>query len=109
MKPKVHVRKGDFVEVIAGDDKGARGRILSVSPAEGRAVVEGVNFVYRHLRPSRRDPQGGRVQREAPVHVSNLMVVCMKCDRPVRVKKKILEDGSRIRVCARCGESVGAE
>jgi large subunit ribosomal protein L24 len=69
----LHVRKNDLVEVICGDHRGARGKVLNVDPEKGKVVVEGVNVVYRHVRPTRRNPQGGRVQKEAPIHISNVL------------------------------------
>jgi large subunit ribosomal protein L24 len=69
----VSIRKNDVVEVIAGDHRGARGKVLRIDPKRGHVVVEGVNMVYRHVRPTRRNPQGGRVQKEAPIHVSNVL------------------------------------
>ncbi len=69
----LHLRKNDMVEVICGDHRGARGKVLDVNPKKGKVVVEGVNVVYRHVRPTRRNPQGGRVQKEAPIHISNVL------------------------------------
>ena len=69
----LHLRKNDIVEVICGDHRGARGKVLHVDPKKGKVVVEGVNVVYRHVRPTRRNPQGGRVQKEAPIHISNVL------------------------------------
>jgi len=79
------VRKDDRVEVIAGEHKGARGKVLRVDPVKGRVVVEGVNMVYRHVRRSRQHPQGGRIQKEAPIHLSNVMPVDPKTDKGTRV------------------------
>ncbi|MCR4443119.1 MAG: 50S ribosomal protein L24 [Peptococcaceae bacterium] len=104
MKPKVHVRKGDTVEVIAGKDAGKRGKVLSVDPDKGRIVVEGVNIVKRHTRPTRTNPQGGIMEREAPLNSSNVMIYCSRCKRPVRINKKFLGDGKKVRVCNKCGE-----
>ncbi len=104
----MRIRKGDIVEVITGNDVGKRGRVLSIHVKNSRAVVEGVNSVYKHMRPSRNDPQGGRIQREAPVHISNLLPVCNKCNRGVRVNFKDI-DGSRTRVCAKCSQGLGSE
>ncbi len=104
----MRIRRGDIVEVITGNDLGKRGRVLSVLPSESRAVVEGVNSVYKHMRPSRNDPQGGRIQREAPVHLSNLLPVCNKCNHGVRVNFKDI-DGRRKRVCASCGQGLESE
>ena len=101
--------KDDTVEVRVGRDAAAsdnhrvRGRVLYVYPKTQRVLVEGVNRVYRHVRPSRRNPQGGRLHKEAPVNLSNVMPVCPKCDQGVRVQFKLSDDGSKNRVCARCG------
>ena len=102
------VRKNDLVVVIAGNYRGKRGRVLKVFPKENRIIVEGVNFIKRHTKPSSKNPQGGIIQREAPIHVSNVMVICSKCNSPTRVGKKIIEDGSRVRVCKKCGEMLVA-
>ena len=103
----MHVRRDDMVEVITGDDKGVRARVLSVDAGRGRAIVEGVNRVYKHLRRSRKNPQGGRLEIEAPVKLSNLLVVCHKCDKAVRVGKRKDEGGKKFRVCRKCGADLG--
>jgi large subunit ribosomal protein L24 len=103
----MHIRRDDVVEVIAGDDKGVRARVLRVDTRKGRAVVEGVNRVYKHLKRSRKQPQGGRLEIEAPLHVSNLLVVCSKCDKGVRVGARREADGSKHRVCRKCGADLG--
>jgi large subunit ribosomal protein L24 len=103
----MHIRRDDVVEVIAGDDTGMRAKVLRVDPRKGRAIVEGVNRVYRHLRRSRKNPQGGRLEIEAPIHVSNLLVVCSKCDRGVRVGFRKDADGTKHRVCRKCGADLG--
>jgi large subunit ribosomal protein L24 len=102
-----HVRQDDFVEVITGKDKGKRGKVLRVHTNEGRLVVEKIHMIKRHMRPNRLTQQGGIIEREGKIHVSNVMVVCTRCNRPVRVGKKRLEDGKKVRVCRRCGEVVG--
>ena len=84
-----HIRKGDMVEVIAGDLKGEKGKVLRVMPKQNKVVVEGVNMVYRHVRPSRRNPQGGRIQKEAPLHVSNVLPVDPKTNRGARVRFQV--------------------
>ena len=104
----LHVRKGDTVMVIAGDDKGKLGEILRVDPKRRRVLVQGVNRVYRHLRPSRQHPQGGRIQKEMPIDMSNVQPVDPKTQRPTRVRFKIVEDGVKQRVSVRSGESLGA-
>lgn len=88
-----HIRKGDMVEVIAGDLKGEKGKVLRIMPKQNKVVVEGVNMVYRHVRPSRRNPQGGRIQKEAPIHVSNVLPVDPKTNRGARVRFHVELDG----------------
>jgi len=96
--------KNDTVMVIAGDDKGKTGRVLKVMPAEGKILVEGVNFVKRHTRVVRQGQPGGIVEKEAPIHISNVMVVCSRCGKGVRVNKTRLADGRMVRICRNCGE-----
>ncbi|OAT81155.1 50S ribosomal protein L24 [Desulfotomaculum copahuensis] len=105
--PKVHVRKGDTVLVLTGKNAGKRGKVLSVEPAKSRLIVEGVNVVKRHTKPTQRMPQGGIVEKEAPVHSSNVMLVCNKCSSPTRIAKKVLDDGKKVRICKKCGETLG--
>ena len=93
-----HVKKGDTVEVITGDDRGSRGKVLSVDPVKGKIVVEGMNRVYKHVRPSRRSPQGGRLQIERPIDISNVMVINSKTNRPTRVRFVENADGSKKRM-----------
>lgn len=104
MKGRFSVKKNDLVMVIGGKEKGKSGRILRVFPRKNRVLVEKINFMKRHSRPSGQQRQGGIVEREAPIHVSNVMVVCERCNRPIRVGRKILDDGKRTRVCRKCGE-----
>lgn len=105
-RPKVHVKKGDTVLVITGKHAGKKGKVISVIPDKSRVVVEGVNIVKRHTRPTRNMPQGGIVQKEAPIHSSNVMLFCTKCNSPTRVGKKFLADGEKVRVCKKCGETI---
>jgi large subunit ribosomal protein L24 len=100
------IAKNDVVVVIAGDDKGKSGKVLKVFPGESRIIVEKVNFVKRHTRPTRSRIQGGILEKEAPIHVSDVMLLCPKCDAGVRVGHKELSDGSRVRVCRKCGEMI---
>ncbi len=102
------VVKNDMVLVISGNYKGKRGKVLKVFPKKHRVIVEGVNFVKRHTKPTQKNPQGGIVEKEASIHVSNLMVICPKCDTPTRLGRKILEDGKKVRVCMNCGEMLVA-
>ena len=100
---RLHARKGDTVAVTAGADKGKTGKVLRVFVREGKAVVEGVRFVKKHVRPNpRRNIKGGIVQKEAPLSLSSLRVVCPECSKPARVGIRILEDGRRVRQCKRC-------
>ncbi|NUQ63754.1 MAG: 50S ribosomal protein L24 [Pirellulales bacterium] len=103
----MHVRVNDTVEVIAGDDEGARGKVLRVNRAENRIVVEGVNRVYKHVRRSQRNPQGGRLSREMPIALSNVALVCGACGKATRVGARFLDDGSKERFCKKCGAANG--
>ena len=101
--PRVHVRKNDQVKVIAGKSRDKVARVLAVYPDRGLAIVEGVNFVKRHTRPNpSRNIKGGIAEKESPIHVSNLMVVCPECKEPSRLGRRVLEDGTRVRVCKKC-------
>ena len=100
---RVHVRKNDTVKVLAGKDRGKMGRVLSVVPDRGVAFVEGVQFVKRHTRPNpSRNIKGGIVEKEGPIHVSNLKLVCPECKQATRVGRKEVDDGGRVRVCKKC-------
>jgi large subunit ribosomal protein L24 len=97
------IRKNDNVVVIAGRDRGKRGRVLRVVPDKTRVVVEGVNFVKRHTRPNpQRNIKGGIVEREASLHVSNVQLVCPECSEPTRIGRRLLDDGRRVRYCRKC-------
>ena len=100
------IRKNDTVLVIAGREKGKRGKVLFVLPARERVVVEHVNMIKKHQRPTQKLRQGGIIEREAPLHVSNVMLVCSKCDKATRVGVRVLADDRRARVCRRCGDIV---
>ena len=99
------VKKGDQVRVIAGKDKGADGRVLRVDPARNRVVVEQVNLVKRHLRPSQDRPEGGIIEREAPLHLSNVVPICGACGHAGRIRRGQVGD-KRARLCGKCGESL---
>jgi len=103
---KFNIRKNDIVHVIVGEDKGLEGKVLKVFPKKQQIIVEGVNFIKRHTKPSQDNPQGGIIEKEGPIHFSNVMVVCPSCGNPTRVSIKVLEDGSRARVCKHCGEMI---
>jgi large subunit ribosomal protein L24 len=101
------IRTNDTVEVIAGNDRGERGKVLSVDYSEGRLVVEGVNRVYKHVRRSQRNPQGGRLSKELPIQISNVKLVCPKCGQAARSGARYLEDGRKERYCKKCGATQG--
>ena len=97
------IKKNDNVLVIAGRDRGKRGRVLRVIPDKGRVVVEGVNFIKRHTRPNpQKNIKGGIVEREAPLHASNVQLVCPECGAPTRIGRQILGDGRKVRICRKC-------
>ena len=100
------IRKGDTVQVISGNDKGKRSTVLSVLKDKQHLIVEQVNMRKHHTRPSTRDPQGGIIERETPIHVSNVMLVCPRTDKPTRVRHKRMDDGKYVRVSARSGEMI---
>jgi large subunit ribosomal protein L24 len=99
----LHVKRDDTVMVIAGKDRGKRGKIRRAFPKENRVIVEGVNITKRHLKARPGVTQAGIVEREAPIHVSNVMLVCGHCNRPTRTGHQFLDDGTKARVCKRCG------
>lgn len=103
---KRKLKKNDLVMVLAGKEKGKSGRILRVITKKDRAIVEKINFVKRHQRPTGQQRQGGIIEREAPLHLSNLMLICEGCNKPARIGKKILEDGKKARYCKKCGEMI---
>lgn len=101
------VRKGDLVNVIAGKGKGKKGKILRVDPQKQRVIVEGVNLFKRHTKPTKNNPKGGIIEKEAPVHVSNVMVICPSCGKPTRIGRKETKKGKKSRVCMKCEAEVG--
>ena len=105
-QPKLKIRKGDLVQVIAGDSKGKQGKVLEVILATNRIVVEGANLVSKHTKPNAANPNGGIVKKEAALHVSNLMVVDAKSGKPTRVGKQKNADGKSIRVAKKSGEEI---
>lgn len=102
---QVHVKKGDTVMVMSGKDAGKKGKVQQVFPAKGRVTVEGVNIVKRHTRPTQKVMQGGIIEKAAPIHASNVMIWCDRCKAPRRIGHKHLNDGTKSRVCVKCGES----
>ncbi|MBE9501767.1 MAG: 50S ribosomal protein L24 [Dehalococcoidia bacterium] len=102
----MQVRKNDTVLVIAGKDRGKKGKVRQALPKESRVVIEGVNVVKRHMKAQGATRQAGIIEREAPIHVSNVMLLCTKCNRPTRIGFRFLEDGSKVRICRRCKEVI---
>ncbi len=103
---KLHIRKGDEVIVLAGDDKGRKGKVLKVLVTKQRALVEGVNMVSKSMKPSAKNPQGGIVKQEAPIHVSNLSLIDPKSGKATRVGMKKTDDGKKVRVAKKSGEVI---
>ncbi|MDD4692143.1 MULTISPECIES: 50S ribosomal protein L24 [Eubacterium] len=103
MANKMHVKKGDIVQVISGKDKGKTGAVLEAFPGEGKVTVEGANIITRHKKPSAAMQQGGIIKEEGKIDASNVLLMCDKCGRGVRTGVKIEEDGSKVRVCKKCG------
>ena len=103
---KMTIRKGDTVKVIAGKDRGKTGKVLRSVPEKSRVVVEKVNMVKKAMRPTQQNPQGGIMSVEAPIHVSNVMVVCPECKQPTRVSHRVNEAGKKVRVCKKCGKDI---
>ncbi|MEW6443691.1 MAG: 50S ribosomal protein L24 [bacterium] len=103
-KQKRSIKKNDIVMVIKGREKGKSGKVIRVLPEKEKAVVERLNFIKRHARPSQQLRQGGIIQKEAPLPLSNLMLLCPKCNKPVRIGRKLLEDGQKVRFCKKCGD-----
>ncbi|MFQ5956588.1 MAG: 50S ribosomal protein L24 [Candidatus Brocadiales bacterium] len=109
----MHVVRDDHVEIIAGDEVGKTGKVLMVFPKKGRVLVEGVNYIFKHVRPTQKNPKGGRVQKEAPLAVSNVLVVCTnkncaKYNRGVRTRVKQEKGKAKLRVCCKCGHAITA-
>lgn len=103
---KLHVKKGDSVVVLSGKDKGKKGKVIEALPKKAKVVVEGVNKVKRHTKPTQQMPQGGIMVKEAPLHSAKVMLVCPACDKPTRIKKTALTNGKLARTCKHCGEII---
>lgn len=105
MASRLHVKKGDKVEVISGKDKKKQGKILSASPKTGKVLVEGVNIIKKHTKGTQANPAGGIIQKEAPIDASNVLLYCSKCEKGVRYGIKI-EGDKKLRVCKHCGKEL---
>ena len=103
---KIHVKTGDTVMVISGKEKGKKGKIVAVSPKEGKVLIEGVNMVSKHVKPRQAGQEGGIVKAEGAMYACKVQLVCPPCGKATRVGHKVAEDGSKSRVCKRCGETL---
>ena len=104
LKKHPFIKKNDKVMVVSGKEKGKIGTVLKLDAEKNRVIVEKINVVKRHTRAGGKSAQGGIIEKEAPIHISNVMLVCSKCAEPSRVAKRALEDGAKVRVCKKCGE-----
>jgi large subunit ribosomal protein L24 len=102
----MNIRKNDTVLVIAGKDKGKKGKVRFAYPTEEQLVVDGINFIKKHVRAKKQVRQAGIIEREAPIHVSNVMLLCSRCNHPTRVGFHFLEDGRKVRICRSCHEVI---
>lgn len=100
------VKKNDTVVVIAGREKGKKGRVLSVYPQKDKLLIEKINIIKKHMKPTRKQTQGGIIEKEAPIHISNIMLICPKCNKPTRIGNSILQDGRKLRMCKKCREVI---
>ncbi|MGI6084683.1 MAG: 50S ribosomal protein L24 [Acetivibrionales bacterium] len=104
---RTHVKKGDMVYVLNGKDGGKKGRVLAVDSSDGKVLVEGVNIVTKHVKPKpNKGFEGGLIHQEAPIYVDKVMLICKNCGKPTKVGKKLTDDGSKARVCKKCGEVI---
>lgn len=106
MKNSLSIKKGDTVVVLSGKDKGQRGKVLEAMPKAGKLVVEGINVVSRHTKPRKQGDQGGIIKKEAPLYACKVMRVCPKCDKPTRPASRVQADGTKVRVCKKCGAEI---
>lgn len=105
-KRKLHLKKDDIVQVISGREKGKKGKVMILLLEKNRVRIEKLNMQKKHLKPDRKNAQGGIVEKEGSINITNVLLVCDKCDKGVRIKRKTLEDGKRVRVCRKCGEVI---
>ncbi len=102
----MNIKKDDKVIVLSGKDKGKQGRVVSADPKNGKVIVEGVNVAKRHLKPRKPGEEGGIIKKETPIYASKVMRVCPKCGKPTREAHKFLKDGTKERICKKCGEII---
>ena len=106
MNNKVHVKTGDTVIIISGRDRGKKGKVLAVSPKEGKVIIEGRNMVSKHVKARKMGDQGGIIDAEGAMYASKVMVICPHCNKPTRVGRKKFADGTKSRICKRCGDTL---
>lgn len=106
MENKVHVKKGDTVLVLNGKDRGKKGKVLSVIPDDKMVLVEGVNMSTKHKKPRSRYQQGGIIHQESPINSAKVMLVCERCGKPTKIKKEVLDNGAKSRICKHCNETI---
>lgn len=102
----IKIKKDDKVKIVAGKDKGKIGKVLKIDRKDNRVLVENINMIKRHSRPTAQNRQGGIIEREAPIRLANVMLMCDKCMMPIRIKMQHLEDGKKVRVCRKCNEII---
>ena len=100
------ITRNQIVKVLAGKDRGKTGKVLKVFPKEDRLLVEGINLIKRHTRQTKQDKKGGIIQKESPIQISNVILMCKRCNKPTKVGMKIMNDGSRVKVCKKCKEII---
>jgi large subunit ribosomal protein L24 len=100
------IKKNDTVILIAGKEKGKKGRVITSNPSKGNLLIEKINIIKKHMKPSRKYMQGGIIEKEAPIHVSNVMLICPKCNKPTRIGTSFLQDGRKMRICKKCKEVI---
>lgn len=102
----LRIKKGDTAIILSGKEKGKTGRVLSVMPSKGSLIIEKLNIIKKHMKPTRQYTQGGIIEKEGPIHISKVMLICPKCNKPTRIGNKVLEQGKKVRVCKRCKEVI---
>lgn len=102
----LRIKKDDTALIITGKNKDKSGRVLSVLSSEGKVIIQGANIIKKHMKPSKKHTQGGIIEKEAPLHISNVMLLCPKCNKPTRIGNTVLDDGRKLRVCKKCKEVI---
>jgi large subunit ribosomal protein L24 len=100
------IKKNDTIVVMTGKEKGKKGRVLTVNPSKHSLLIEKVNMIKKHMKPTRQYAQGGIIEKEAPIQISNVMLVCPKCAKPTKIGRSVLQDGRKLRMCKKCREVI---